>query len=174
MKEAIRNQLNDIQNLVRQLTDDEYTTKQEILSGSSIGQHIRHILEFNICLFRSFDSGVVCYDQRERDTRIETDRLFAAHHIASILHQLNHISQNRVLRMQANFTCNTGLTDEFETSVYRELAYNLEHGVHHQALIKIAVRQIGRGELLNENFGVASSTIRFQNKLVTHMANHGA
>lgn len=43
----------------------------------------------------------------------------------------------------------------------RELLYNLEHSIHHQALIKVALHEFGN-VFVNENFGVASSTIQYK------------
>jgi hypothetical protein len=52
------------------------------------------------------------------------------------------------------------------TSLFRELAYTVEHGIHHQALIRIGVHQIDRDELLDEKFGIAPATIRHREKAV--------
>jgi hypothetical protein len=46
--------------------------------------------------------------------------------------------------------------------LFRELAYDLEHSIHHQAIIKIAMKNLNSEYALNENFGVARSTIRFR------------
>jgi hypothetical protein len=48
-----------------------------------------------------------------------------------------------------------------ESNYLRELLYNLEHCIHHQALIKVAVLQ-NPTILLSENFGVAHSTIEYR------------
>jgi hypoxanthine-guanine phosphoribosyltransferase len=46
---------------------------------------------------------------------------------------------------------------------FRELLYNLEHCIHHQALIKVVVLQSST-VFVNDNFGVASSTIEYRNR----------
>lgn len=58
-----------------------------------------------------------------------------------------------------------GLTFRIQSNYYRELLYNLEHCIHHQALIKVAVLQF-ENVLLNENFGVARSTIEYRKQCV--------
>ena len=50
---------------------------------------------------------------------------------------------------------------EIESNYNRELLYNLEHCIHHQALIKVAIIQSATIEI-DENFGVARSTIEYR------------
>ena len=45
-----------------------------------------------------------------------------------------------------------------DSNVQRELAFNLEHAIHHQALIKIGLNQLGQH--MESGFGVAPSTLR--------------
>ncbi len=48
-----------------------------------------------------------------------------------------------------------------QTNYFRELLYNLEHCIHHQALIKVAVFQLENIKV-TENFGIAPSTIEYK------------
>ena len=48
-----------------------------------------------------------------------------------------------------------------ESNYYRELMYNIEHCIHHQAIIKIALLHLGKTEIV-ENFGIAKSTIEYR------------
>ena len=45
-----------------------------------------------------------------------------------------------------------------ESNYFRELLYNLEHCIHHQALIKVAILQV-ESITIGRDFGVARSTI---------------
>ena len=59
-----------------------------------------------------------------------------------------------------------GKTDKdsvkIKSSLERELAYNIEHAIHHMAIIKIAVQTVFPKVKLADNFGVAFSTVRYQ------------
>ena len=54
-----------------------------------------------------------------------------------------------------------GESVNIESNYTRELLYNLEHCVHHQALIKVAILQWNHLQI-DENFGVARSTIEYR------------
>jgi hypothetical protein len=47
------------------------------------------------------------------------------------------------------------------TNYFREVAYNIEHTIHHMALIRVGINET-TNILLPENFGVASSTIKYR------------
>jgi len=48
-----------------------------------------------------------------------------------------------------------------ETNYYRELIYNLEHTIHHMALIKVGINEVSC-IAVPEGFGIATSTIKFR------------
>ena len=54
---------------------------------------------------------------------------------------------------------------ELETSYYRELVFNIEHCIHHQAIIKIALLTMGKNQI-DESFGVAKSTLIYRKECV--------
>jgi hypothetical protein len=42
------------------------------------------------------------------------------------------------------------------------MVYNIEHCIHHQALIKVALNEMEANHLINKNFGIAPSTIQYR------------
>ena len=50
-----------------------------------------------------------------------------------------------------------------KTNYYRELAYNLEHTIHHMALIRVGIAEVSSLSV-PENFGVAYSTLKFRER----------
>ena len=51
--------LSQLEEVVEQLTNDSYCNTMEVFSGASIGQHIRHILEFYHCSLVQKVSGEI-------------------------------------------------------------------------------------------------------------------
>lgn len=157
---SIHQSLDELTNLLGQLSDHDYAKPCEALSGSSIGEHTRHILEMFECLEKSYDSGILNYDRRERNIQIQTETDYAKQRIFEVKRDLK--SENKILYLEQFID---GLTMRIQSNYYRELLYNLEHCVHHQALIKVAVLQY-KNVMMNENFGVARSTIEYRKQCV--------
>ncbi|MBC8033380.1 MAG: DinB family protein [Chitinophagaceae bacterium] len=159
LQQAVQEVFLQLSETIRQMSDDQYTSQSPTLSRASIGQHIRHIIEMFVCLEEGYQPGVVNYEKRKRDIHIETNRYFA-------LELLERISQgiekpDRTLILEAAFSADENDVMEFTTNYRREVAYNLEHTIHHMALIKIGLRELTEIEI-PEGFGVASSTMKYK------------
>ena len=155
-----------IQNVFVQLTasldlleDSQYVYGSKILSNASIGQHVRHIIEMFICLEDGYDCGVINYENRKRDIAIETKKEVANALLKKIYEGID--KQNKPLIMKGAYNEDSDELIDFDTNYYREIAYNLEHTIHHMALIKVGIREVSDIEI-PEGFGVASSTIKFR------------
>lgn len=153
---AISKTLNELSDLVSQLSDDNYCCPCYDLSNATIGEHTRHIIEMFQCLENQYESGIINYDHRKRDELIQTNTAFAKECIDTVLNQVN--KPNKKLQLQQIVDGEELLID---SNYHRELLYNLEHCIHHQALIKVAILQLKTIEI-DENFGVARSTIEYR------------
>jgi hypothetical protein len=71
--------------------------------------------------------------------------------------------ENKELVLEAEYTDDAEAPLQFTTNYRREIAYNLEHTIHHMALIKVGIREVSDLEI-PEGFGVASSTIKYLKK----------
>ena len=156
LNSSIYKTLNELSELLSQLSNEDFSKTCPALSNSSIGEHTRHVIEMFQCLEKQYDLGVVNYDKRKRDQYIQTDTLFAKQSIDLILNQLD--KPNKFIQLQQFID---GEEILIESNYHRELLYNLEHCIHHQALIKVAILQL-ENILVNDNFGVACSTIEFR------------
>lgn len=154
--------LEQIGEVVNQLSDAQYKMPVPALSNSSIGQHVRHTLEFFLCLMDGQDRKVLNYDNRKHDPFIEEEVSLALRVISSIIDFLDHEHPDSSLSMEANYSIAEDDTLKIPSSFYRELAYNIEHAIHHMALIKVAVNAAFPAVILPDHFGVASSTVRYQ------------
>lgn len=163
MKNAAKENLYQLRDLLTNISKDDYTQKPEVLSGASIGQHMRHILEFYLLLIAGSFSGIVSYDKRERDIAIEKDPKFALKTIDSLMSGINTLEEDLQVKFEADYSVSGASQNTIISTVSRELAYCIEHSIHHQALIKAGLIALKLNHIIDANFGVAYSTIRFRN-----------
>ena len=69
--------------------------------------------------------------------------------------------QNKTLTLEASYDEHVTEPIAIETNYYREVAYNLEHTIHHMALIRVGITEISNIQL-PDDFGVASSTVKYR------------
>jgi uncharacterized damage-inducible protein DinB len=162
MKTVAYENLLQIKHLLQNIKTKDYACQLEILSGSTVGQHIRHILEFYLLLVSGSFSGTVSYDKRQRDIRLEESPQFAVETIDRLLKGIETLNLQHLVNFEGDFTANGSSKNTIPSSVGRELAYCIEHSIHHQAIIKAGLIGLGLKEIAGENFGVAYSTIRYR------------
>jgi len=166
LKVAANDLLDQLEEVIDQIKKEDFYKPLEVLSNSSIGQHTRHTLEFFICLMDASNTGVINYDKRRHDKFIQEDKNLAISVIRSIKDYVNKNSDNQSLTLEIEY----GASDDecqvnvVPTNYERELAYNIEHAVHHMALLKIGILSNFEYMDLPMNFGVASSTVRYHKK----------
>lgn len=163
MRNVAKENLKQIESLLNTLSKPDYVKKPEILSGASIGQHVRHILEFYLLLVSGSFTGTISYDKRERDKRLEIDPEFALNLIENLFSGLDTVSVEEKIILEADYTSEGHNEIEIVSTVGRELAYCIEHSIHHQAIIKAGLIAMGLADVTDANFGVAYSTIRYRN-----------
>jgi hypothetical protein len=157
----LRNAVNEIfiqlSQSLRLLNATEYRQPSERLFNATIGQHVRHIIELFQCLQWGYEAGVVNYDKRERNLLLEQDKDFAMGQLVLLFNNMERPDKNLVL--QAIYDEHGNEPVHIHTNYLRELAYNLEHTIHHMALIRVGINEISNVQL-PENYGVASSTTK--------------
>ncbi len=159
LKHLIEPVLNQLSQLLSLLTEEEYTTKSTLLNGSTIGGHTRHIIELYQCLLNGYTTGKVNYEKRKRDLAIETNNKIAIELLTGIINAIN--KENKHLQLEGSFTTSTNEEMDVSTNYYREVIYNLEHTIHHMALIRVGINELGNIDLPID-FGVAPSTIKYK------------
>lgn len=156
--------LGQLENLVQQLTDEAYTAPVARLHGATIGQHLRHTLEFFICFENGVAAGTVNYDHRTRSQALETQRAVALKTIAAVQAFLDTPPPAKPLLLEVSYAEHSEAPVGMPTNFCRELVYNIEHAVHHMALIKIGLGELVPHLDLPRGFGVAVSTLRHQTR----------
>lgn len=148
--------------LVNCLDDTLFVKPLQVISGATLGQHVRHMLEFYSCILLDAQGEVICYDNRRRDLLIETDRSVALDVVEQLTEVLNKIIIDARVCVQANYEENDDHAVFLTSSLFRELAYALDHSIHHQAIVKIGLSEMP--SILNNlsDLGVAPATIRYK------------
>ena len=162
LKNACCEILSQLSDVTEQIHENDFKSPVDALGGSSIGQHLRHTLEFFFCLEKGYELGLINYDNREHDKLIETDKFIASAAIDRITRFVSSMDVNKSLKLELSYTMSMNSSVIVETNYYRELIYNIEHAVHHMAIMKIGLRSIAPYIQLSPAFGIAASTIRYQ------------
>ncbi|MGK2862705.1 MAG: DinB family protein [Chitinophagaceae bacterium] len=159
LQKPIQNVFVQLTETLNQMSDAEYTQQSRILFNASIGQHVRHIIELFLCLEQGYKSGVVNYEKRKRDYEIETNKDFAVQLLKDIYQRIDRPDAELVMETE-NYEDPSDVV-MINSNYYREIAYNLEHTIHHMALIRVGINEVSSIQLPDE-FGVAYSTIKFR------------
>ena len=138
------------------LTDVEYAASNHAIGGSSIGGHVRHVLDHFVAALAGLNTideeevgkrsvGVIDYDHRVRGTNVENSRLAALDAIAGVRARLRTVGGGegtRSVRVRVMLHAD-GRCAELGSTFGRELAFATHHAIHHQAMIAIAARALG-------------------------------
>ena len=104
MKTTAKENLLQLKNLLNTISESDYTKETEALSDATIGQHMRHILEFYLLLVSGSFTGTISYDKRERDLRIENSPSFAMDTIDRLLPAIDTIREEDSVILEADYT----------------------------------------------------------------------
>jgi uncharacterized damage-inducible protein DinB len=150
--------------VTEKLHNEEYTRSLSLLFNNSIGKHLRHIIEFYDLVLTGYDSGQLNYDRRNRDLDLENDKQAAIRKLRAMSVLLETYPYDRVLQLEASYSADTPCDVSITSTFYRELLYNIEHAVHHMAIIRIALEAGFPHVSVPPHFGVAYSTVQHQSK----------
>lgn len=140
--------------LLARLDDAAYARVVAPLFDYGVGSHVRHCLDSFTSFLQGLESGLIDYDRRARDTRIERDRHYAQMRIAATMAALQGLMPDlsaTVLQARQDSPHWT------VTSLARELQFLLSHTVHHYALVALMLR--AQGIEPSQDFGVAPATL---------------
>ncbi|MEC7755073.1 MULTISPECIES: hypothetical protein [Roseivirga] len=157
--------LSQLIDITRQLKPTDFAQPLSILSGNTVGKHIRHIVEFFDLMLAGRNGGIVNYDKRDHNKTLETDPDLAITKMQSLQKAISEIKNDFSLSLKVNYHENEQYEQTLNSSYYRELQYNIEHAIHHMAIVKIALQHSFKAVELPAHFGVAYSTVRYQKEL---------
>jgi hypothetical protein len=145
--------------VISSLPENAYQQKVPALYHASIGDHTRHIVEILQCAVHGHITGVIDYHNRERNLQLAEDPSLALASLQNLL--LTCKLENKAVNVIHGEADQKD--DQVLSTYHREMLYNVEHTIHHMALIKVALFYLGVQDL-PEGFGMAYSTITYQKK----------
>ena len=152
--------LTQLADALTNVSEEAYKQKSRLLNGSTIGGHTRHVIELFQCLLQGYDSGIVNYEHRKRDLIIETNKNYASDLLLEIANKIDLPNAKLLLEGFYNDESDNEICS-VQTNYFRELIYNLEHCIHHMALIRVGINELC-DFTLPTNFGVAPSTMQYK------------
>jgi hypothetical protein len=109
---------------------------------------------------RAGNTGKLNYDKREHNLLLENEPREAISKMKELIVLMGMMKEDLVLKLEASYSPDAKNDVKITTTFYRELLYNVEHAVHHMAIMAIAMKVEFRHIRLSENFGIAYSTVQ--------------
>ena len=161
-------------NFLNSVSDDAYTKVVKPFFISSSGEHMRHILDHFLVLIKGYENGMINYDNRNRGSQVESQRLLALTQLNEIVVWLMSLEQKdldekRIISTEVALS--TTIVTEAESTLQRELVFAASHAVHHYASIATSIQM--QDLSLDKNFGIAPATasyLRSSDKSCVHSA----
>jgi uncharacterized damage-inducible protein DinB len=157
---ALRGRLEELLRLLLILPAEAYCARPSRVSGS-IGEHVRHLLDHVSSLVSATPQAVLSYDHRTRGTAVEAQPGAAICELMRLDAALERWG-DRSLEDPVAVTAAVSMDGRSATgwsTVARELAFVMNHTIHHQAIIALLLERLD-AELPAERFGYAPSTPR--------------
>lgn len=165
LAEVVANTLSHMQAFLDQLDGERYKKSLDIFSHSSIGQHTRHVIEFFQCLIEQAPEGCINYEKRKRNVLIEENPLHASQTIDEIVQVLRSGDLAEELELESCYGLGVDHVFRVPTTLDRELIYNIEHAIHHLAMIRMGLKEVAPDLELPQGFGIAPSTLKHRKQI---------
>lgn len=142
------------------LNDTEYQYSAKPWFNSSIGQHLRHIVDLYLALMNH--NGLVDYDARRRGAAIESSRLVGLEELATIkqwLLSLDETNLNTDIRISTEVSLESQQALQFRSTFARELCFAASHLTHHLAIMAVIAKM--SGHKVDASLGLAPATATY-------------
>jgi uncharacterized damage-inducible protein DinB len=160
--DALRRLLDELQTLLLGVGPDLYCATFASDVSGTIGEHVRHCLDHVSALLTADRSGPLSYDRRHRGTPVERDPAEAVLRIEQLETALVAWSRRSLDEplLVATMTSPSGETVTGWSTLSRELAFVVNHTIHHHAIIGVLLAV--HGHAVPARFGHSPSTPRRQ------------
>ena len=131
------------------------------VAESPIGKHVRHIIDHFWAFQEGINTGVIDYNLRHRDTYLERDPQLALQALDDFVTWLNQTPNNNVeLTVITEISVSHCESISTPSNSHRELAYLVNHALHHIAYANVLAKSIGLQPA--DYLGVAPATATYQ------------
>ncbi|MGC9451597.1 MAG: hypothetical protein ACP5I4_09135 [Oceanipulchritudo sp.] len=162
--DANRSLLSQALDLLEAIDDGSYGIAGEACFDTTPGGHMRQILEHYGNFLHGLGEGLVDYDRRDRGSPVETCRKTALDLALDLVNGLANVSTESFEDPLLVIPDDGGSPRQSRSNVERELQFLLNHTVHHFALVRTILWIQGQRQF-PENFGIAPSTLRYQERI---------
>ena len=163
IKPATSEIIDQLMDLAEKLSQDDFTRPLPVLLASSIGMHYRHIIEFYEVMISGTGMGEINYDSRKHDPELEQSREKCLERLRAIRKAVA-LEPDMELKLSGSYTRESDIGFTLPTNLERELVYNIEHAIHHMAIIRIALQHEFPDLSVSAVFGYAYSTLKHNKK----------
>lgn len=157
MIQAIESNLQKAVHLLNTISEEHYKNTSVAPYNSSIGTHIRHIMDMFDCVFDGLSSREIDLTARKRNRDTEEDILLGKKYILSTISSIKSLADIELNRL-VYVTDDLGdgkIRAEYTLSGILIQAHS--HAIHHYASIGYIIHQLGV-ELPDEDFGFNPTT----------------
>ncbi|WP_281647231.1 DinB family protein [Parendozoicomonas sp. Alg238-R29] len=154
--------IDQLSDFIGGLSEAEYNYTHGTVLSSSIGQHLRHILDLYHSLMTSSGFELVDYDIRRRGAALETDKSAGVAELKAIRQWVIELTSQQLegfctVKTEVMLSDSSSVTAE--STVQRELCFVSSHLTHHLALMAISAKLAGCE--VSDNVGLAPATASF-------------
>jgi len=159
MINAIVHNLNRGVKLLNSITDEQYSDMSIAPYYSSIGGHIRHILDIFDCIFDGLAKGEVNLAARKRNELAEQKTAFGLSYFEEVMDKLSSLSNadlNQIVPVKDDLGLGE-ITQNYTLGAALIQAHS--HAIHHFASLGYLINQLGI-DLPDNDFGYNPTTPR--------------
>lgn len=138
--------------LLQNVSNDDYTNSSIPPYYSTIGCHVRHILDIFSCVFNGLESKTIDFTNRERNELVESYITEGLSYFDDIITKLNPLTKEE-LEHEVLLTDNLGLGNVTSKTALKAVLMQVQsHTTHHYESIGYLIYQLGI-ELPDSDFG---------------------
>ncbi len=154
--------IDQMMGFIHSLSDEDYQFIAAPWFDSSIGQHLRHIIDLYRALVNAAETQQIDYDVRRRGASIETQRAVGIEELMEVRNWLSSLSVDDIKKaatVKTEVALSAECVETFASSFGRELCFASSHLTHHLAIMAAIAKMAGKQ--VDPKLGLAPATASF-------------